>query len=381
MGPTIAEIDHVNLTHNFNQIRGRYPALKIMAIVKANAYGHGVIEITRTLSKNGTDYFGVAFPEEGIQLREAGIKEPILVLGAMLPEYFEISIQNNLDITLSDPQQIPLLRKIARKINRKINLHIKIDTGMKCVGFSNDDFFSYADEIFSEPFFNITGIYTHFSSADEEDLDFTRVQLSRFNEIRTAVKKRKPQILFHSANSAAIMKLPESHFDMVRPGTLLYGNPPDPDFRLCWDLREVMTFKSKISMIRNIKRGDSLGYNRRYTAKSDMKAALVSAGYADGFSRHLSNKGEVLIRGRRCRVIGNVCMDRFLIDIKNNPEIKAGEEVILFGRQADEHIKISETARLLGTIPYEVTCQISARVSRVHKYESKEAEGIGKQDG
>jgi alanine racemase len=367
MGPTTVEIDHNNLVHNLNLIRNRLPKIKIMAVVKANAYGHGDIEIAQTLRKSAVDYFAVAFPEEGIKLRDSGIKTPILVLGAMLPEYFKYPIQYDLDVTLSDPYQIPLLKNICKEENKKANIHIKIDTGMKCVGFSNKQFSNYADEIFKEPFFNIRGIYTHFSSADEEDLTFTKVQLSLFKDIHTLIKKQHPNILFHSANSAAIMQLPESYFDMVRPGTLLYGNPPDPNFKLTWNLKEVMSFKSKVNMIREIKIGDSLSYNRKYIAKSKMKAALIAAGYADGFNRYLSNRGEVLIRGKQYKVIGNICMDRFLVDIKNNPAIQNGDEVILFGRQADEAIKISDVAKKIGTIPYDITCQISKRVERIHK--------------
>ncbi len=368
MGPTVAEIYHKNLIHNLNLIRKNIHGVKVMAIVKANAYGHGDIEISRTLRDNNIDYFGVAFPEEGIKLREAGINTPILVLGAQLPEYFNLHLQHNLDITIADPYQIPLLKDVCRKADKKANVHIKIDTGMNCVGFSHKNFFKCADRIFDEPYFNVTGIYTHFSSADEEDLSYTMLQLERFSKIHKTVKAKYPHILFHTANSAAVMQVPQSHYDMVRPGTMLYGNPPDPDFKGLWDLKEVMRFISKVSLIREIEKGAAVSYNRKYIARKKMKAALIAAGYADGFNRYLSNRGEVLIQGRRYKVIGNVCMDRFLVDINNNPEIKIGDEVTLLGKQGKDHIKISEVARQIGSIPYDITCQVSKRVQRVHKY-------------
>ncbi len=368
MGPTFAEINHANLIHNVNLIRKINPKLKIMAIVKANAYGHGDVEISHTLNNNNIDYFGVAFPEEGIKLRDAGITTPILVLGAQLSEYFKEHLQYNLDITLADPYQIPLLKNLCRKLNKKANVHIKIDTGMNCFGFSYKNFLDYADKIFDEQYFNIVGIYSHFSSADEDDLSFTMLQLKRFQKIQYLIKKKFPEIIFHFANSAAVMQIPQSHFDMVRPGIMLYGNPPGPDFKLSWNLKEVMRFISKISLIREIDKGESASYNRKYTANSNMKAALIAAGYADGYNRYLSNRGEVLIQGERYKVIGNVCMDRFLVDIKNNPDIKIGDEVVLHGRQLNEHIKIAEVARRIGTIPYDITCQVSKRVQRVHLY-------------
>jgi len=368
MGPTIAEIYHENLIHNLNLIRTNLPGVKVMAIVKANAYGHGDIEISRTLRDNNIDYFGVAFPEEGIKLRDAGIKTPILVLGAQLSEYFKDHLQYNLDISIADPYQIPLLKDACRKADKKANVHIKIDTGMNCVGFSHKNFFKCADKIFDEPYFNVTGIYTHFSSADEEDLSFTMLQLERFNEIQKAIKPKYPDILFHTANSAAVMQVPQSHLDMVRPGTMLYGNPPDPDFKLSWNLKEVMRFVSKVSLIRELEKDAAVSYNRKYIAKKKMKAALIAAGYADGFNRYLSNRGEVLIQGHRYKVIGNVCMDRFLVDIKNNPAIKIGDEVTLFGKQVDDHIRIADVARQIGSIPYDITCQVSKRVQRIHIY-------------
>ncbi len=368
MGPTVVEIYHKNLIHNLNLIRTNLPGVKVMAIVKANAYGHGDIEISRTLRDNKIDYFGVAFPEEGIKLREAGIKTPILVLGAQLSEYFELHLRYNLDISIADPYQIPLLKDVCRKTNNKANVHIKIDTGMNCVGFSHKIFFKCAEKIFDEPYFNVVGIYTHFSSADEEDLSFTMLQLERFNKIQKIIKAKYPHILFHTANSAAVMQAPQSHFDMVRPGTMLYGNPPDPDFKLSWDLREVMRFISKVSLIRELEEGAAVSYNRKYIAKKRMKAALIAAGYADGYNRYLSNRGQVLIQGKRYNVIGNVCMDRFLVDIQNNPDIKIGDEVVLLGKQGMDHLKIADVARQIKTIPYDITCQISKRVPRLHIY-------------
>ncbi len=369
MGPTNAIIDHNNLRHNFNLIRSAVGSRKIMTVVKADAYGHGILDVAKTFVKEGADYLGVAFAEEGMALRENNFNTPILVFGAQLSDFFENHLRYNLDLTLTNHKQIRDLERICRKLQKKARVQIKVDTGMGRVGFRHESFLKHLDELFNASFMNIVGIYTHFASADENDLTYTQKQLQRFEDIRHTVHHHyDSSVLFHAANSAAIMRLPQAHLDMVRPGIMLYGNPPAPDFPLEWDLKEAMTFASKIGLIKKLPAGEPVSYNRRYYAKDDMLIAIVPVGYADGYNRRFTNTGEVLINGRRHSVIGTVCMDQIVVNLNNDWTIGEGDEVVLFGRQQEAHITIKEVAHKLETIPYEVTCWISGRVNRSHRH-------------
>jgi len=371
MGPTKAIIDHSRLAHNFRLIQKAVKPAKVMGVVKAEAYGHGGIPAARTLLKEGAAFLGVAFAEEGLKLRQAGIKAPILVFGAQLPDFLEEQVRNHLDITLSYREQIKPLRQICKKLHRKARLHIKFDTGMGRVGFAAKDT-DVLEEVLNENHFEWAGVYSHLSSADESDLDYTLMQIAEFKRLQQLIlhKYRKP-LLFHIANSAAIMRLPRAYFDMVRPGVMLYGNPPGPDFPLTWDLKEVMRFTSRVAAVKTMEAGRPLSYNRRYYTKAKTKVAIIPAGYADGYSRRFTNRGPVLIRGKRYTVAGTVCMDQFMVDLGPRTAVKTGDEVVLYGRQGKEHISIVEVARLLQTIPYEVTCNVSARVPRVHIHSQK----------
>lgn len=338
-----------------------------MAVVKANSYGHGSIETAETLVKNGVDFLAVAFHEEGIELRKAGFSVPILVFGAQLTDFFESHLEYDLDITLTSQQQIHHLEQLYQKYNKKARVHIKVDTGMNRVGFNLRYFIEHAGEIVNSDLFEIVAIYSHLSSSDEEDLTFTKMQIERFNSIReTVLNSTDRQVLFHLANSGAIMRLPESHYDYVRPGVMLYGNPPSPDFNLSWDLREVMRFVSQVTLIKDVPKDEPISYGRRYYTQRDTKIAVIPVGYADGYNRRLTNTGSVLIRGKRYPVSGTVCMDQILVDLGPNAPVEVGDEVVLFGEQGNQHITIVEMARELGTIPYEVTCWPSRRVPRKH---------------
>ena len=368
MGPTTAYISHANLIHNLNLIQQAVAPAKVMGVVKADAYGHGSIEIAKTLIANGVDYLGVAFFEEGIELRKAGIRVPILVFGAHLPGFFSQFLDYDLDITLTDRSQLEPLRALCAKKGKKARVQIKIDTGMGRVGFFPDKDFDLIRQIIGESVWDVVGIYSHLSSADEEDATYTLGQIDRFRQFKDKIEKtftRKP--IFHLANSAAIMKFPQAYFDYVRPGVMLYGNPPGPDFKLEWPLREVMEFKSKITLIKRLPEGQPVSYNRRYHTPRETNIAIVPAGYADGYNRRFTNRGQVLIRGRRYPVVGTVCMDQFMVDLGPRTDVAIGDEVVLYGKQGNEHISIVEVSRVLETIPYEVTCWVSKRVPRVHK--------------
>ncbi len=367
MGPTKAYINHTNLAHNFNLIKNNVAPARVMAVVKADGYGHGSIEASRTLVKHGVEYLGVAFHEEGIELRENGINTPILVFGAQLADFFEAHLKFDLDITLGSLHQIEPLRKICMKLNKRACVHIKIDTGMNRVGFFAEDLSKALNAIFNEDRIEVVGIYSHLSGSDEENPDFTRKQIRDFLRIKRLITKTySKNLLYHIANSGAIMRYPEAYFDMVRPGVMLYGNPPSPDFKQNWDIREVMRFTSKITAIKSLPAGEPVSYSRRFYTKSRTRIGIVPAGYADGYNRKLTNTGQVLIGGKRYPVVGTVCMDQFMVDLGPETDIKIGDEVTLFGRQENEHIKIIDVSRQLETIPYEVTCWVSKRVNRIH---------------
>jgi len=367
MGPTKVIIDHDNLRHNYHLIKKLVHPSKVLCILKANAYGHGSIEVSKTLINEGAEYMGVAYPEEGIELREAGINVPILLFGVHLSDTFKKLVQYDIDVTLTDVQQIEPLRKVCRQLNKKARMHIKFDTGMNRVGFRLDQLESVIEKTFSEKLFEVTGVYSHFSSSDEDDLSYTIKQLDRFNQIKLYIKNNySREILFHIANSGAIMQLKDSYQDMVRPGAMLYGYPPDPNFKLNFDIREVMTFVSKIAMIKKVDRGEPISYGRRFYAEQQTKIAIIPVGYADGFDRRFTNTGRVLIKGECYPVIGAVCMDQIIIDIGIDSKLQVGEDVILLGRQGNECISNIELCKKIGTIPYVLTCGISRRVQRVH---------------
>ncbi len=367
MGPTTAFISHDNLIHNLNLIQKAVAPAKVMGVVKADAYGHGSVEIAKTLIDNGVDYLGVAFFEEGIELRKAGIEVPILVFGAHLPEFFPQFLRYDLDITLTDRGQLEPLKALCKEQKKRARVQVKVDTGMGRVGFFPEKDFELIRQILEEPVWNAVGIYSHLSSADEDDPEYTQMQIRRFAEFKEKIEQSvRKRPFFHLANSAAIMRFPEAYFDYVRPGVMLYGNPPGPDFKLEWPLQEVMAFKSKITLIKKLPKGHAVSYNRRYYTPEETFIGVVPAGYADGYNRRFTNHGQVLIRGRRYPVVGTVCMDQFMVDLGPKTDVQIGDEVVLYGKQGDEHISIVEVSRRLETIPYEITCWVSRRVPRVH---------------
>jgi alanine racemase len=368
MGPTVAQISHPNLSHNIKLIRKAIGSGLIMAVVKANAYGHGDLEVSRTALEAGCEYLGVAFVEEGIKLRQAGISQPILVFGAHYSGFLTSAIDNNLEVTITCSEQIKYLQNLSRS-NKKIPVHLKVDTGMNRVGFQLEQFKNIFINIINNSRFDIKGVYSHLSSADETDRSFTELQISRFEEIKKFVESKcSHDILFHLANSAAIMKYPEAYFDMVRPGIMLYGQPPSPDFDSDWYLKEVLSLRSKLGLIKSLKKNEPVSYSRRFYTKDATHIGLIPAGYADGLNRGLTNNAEVIIRGERYPLVGTVCMDMVMVDLGKNLKCEVGDEVIFYGEDNHENISIREISRRLKTIPYEITCGVSTRVPRNHLY-------------
>jgi len=368
MGPSIAYIHHENFIHNIKLIRDAVGDRKIMAVVKANAYGHGGLELSETAIKAGCEYLGVAFIEEGIELRKKGITAPFLVFGSHQPKQLKQAADLDLDVTLTSIKQLENFEQLLKTSNNIANIHIKVDTGMHRVGFQMSEFENALKMVLNSNQFHLRGIYSHFSTSDDDDNSYANLQIQRFEGIKkTAMQHVQHEVLFHMANSGAIMKFPEAYFDMVRPGVMLYGGCPNPDFPLEWDLKQVMELRSKIGLIQSLNAGEPVSYGRRYFTKNSTDIAVIPIGYADGYSRALTNKGEVIIKNEKHPVVGTVCMDMIMANLGKISEYNTGDDVILFGEKNNLRISIDEVAKKIGTIAYEVTCNISNRIPRIHK--------------
>ncbi len=370
--PTFAEIDLNALRHNFMAIRSSIPRrTEILAVVKADAYGHGFMDISRELEQLGVNAFGVAFLAEGIQLRKSGIDKPILLLGGVYPGQERKCVGFNLSTVIFTMEQAQALNHAAGKLFRKAQVHLKIDTGMGRLGIPYADATGFLKELRSLPNIELEGVMSHFASADELDESgqyFTRLQSERFDWVMTETRKAgySPRYV-HIANSAATFLREIPGCNLVRPGIALYGALPSSDFHGRLDLQPVMRLKSRIAMLKWVEAGTTISYARRFTAGDKTLIASVPVGYADGYSRSLTNKGEVLIRGQRAKVTGTVCMDWIMLDVTGIEEVSVGDEVVLMGTdRVGNCIHAEDLAAAAGTIPYEFFCGISKRVPRVY---------------
>lgn len=370
--PTFAEINLAALHHNFNVIRSSIPnGTEILAVVKADAYGHGFMDISRELEHLGVNAFGVAFLAEGIQLRKSGIDKPVLLLGGVYPGQERKCIGYNLSTIVFNLEQAQSLNQAAGKLFRKAQVHLKIDTGMGRLGIQYTDVPAFMQELRKLPNIALEGIISHFASADELDEQgrhFTRLQAERFEWVITETRKAgfAPRYI-HIANSAGALLRNIPGCNLIRPGIALYGAIPSSDFQGKLDLWPVMRLKSRIAMLKWVEPGTTISYARRYTANGRTLIASVPAGYADGYSRALTNRGETLVRGQRARVTGTVCMDWIMLDVTAVEGVAVGDEVILIGSDsAGNCIHAEELATAAGTIPYEIFCGISKRVPRVY---------------
>ena len=363
--PTRAEIRLGALRRNFRRARELAgPGVKLMACVKANAYGHGIVRVGTELVAEGADYLGVAFLEEGELLRRSGIRAPILVLGAVATAQIPRFLAAGLELALPSVEKAKAVSEAAAATGRRARVHLKIDTGRERIGVHWYSARPFLDEVLALPNLEIAGIFSHFATADE-DLGFAREQLDRFREVLAyldSIGKRPP--LVHLANSAGLVNLPEARFDMVRPGILLYGYEPSPLARV--GLEPVMRLMSKVVYFKVVEAGSGVSYGLAWKAPGRTRLATIPIGYGDGYSRALSNRGEALIRGRRCPVVGRVCMDHLMVDLGPGGEAYNGDEVLLFGTKDGESVDAEELCRRLGTIPYELTCMVSGRVPRIY---------------
>ena len=355
------------IAHNVQAIKRKVAPAQVMAVVKADGYGHGAVPVARTALKAGASFLGVALVEEGIALRENGIKAPILVLGGFFENQVETILEYDLRPTVFDLGRSRALSNAARKRRKPALVHLKVDTGMARLGVDWQSGYAFVDELNQMPGLKLEGVYTHFASSDIAGSPFAQTQVRRFKSFLSGLEGlRLPPLLKHAANSGAIMNLPESYFDLVRPGVSLFGYYPSSDTERSVALQAGLSLRSRVMALRDLGAGDVVSYGSTYRAEKACRIATIPIGYADGFNRLLSNRGEVLIRGRRCQVVGRVCMDQIMVDVGLDTGVTVGDEVVLLGKQASQEISIYEICDKLNTIPYEVTCWISKRVPRIY---------------
>lgn len=367
--PTWIEINLDHLTSNLQEIKAAIgPATQIMAVVKADGYGHGAVAIAEAALKAGASSLAVAFVEEAVGLRRAGIDAPVLVLGYTDPIHFHSLIEYRLTPTVFSLQTALELSKRAAAEKLIMPVQLKVDTGMGRIGFLPKEFVDAAYRISRMPGLKIEGVFTHFSSSDEEDQTYTREQKLLFDRMIDHCNDKGIAFpLIHAANSAAAMAYPDSRYNLIRFGISLYGcYPAEGIFKYRFKLRPILTFKSRVVMVKEVPPGTAISYGCTYRTNKDSIIATVPVGYADGYSRLLSNKGLVLIRGRRAMVVGRVCMDHLMVDATHIPGVRRGDEVVLYGRQGDEEIMIEEMAGLIDTVNYELLCIINKRVPRFY---------------
>ena len=374
---TEAEINLENLAHNFREIKNFTNGADIIAVVKADAYGHGALEVAALYEKLGASILAVACLDEALFLRSGGISAPIMILGATPIHLAKFLTENELIQSVPSLEYAKSLDSAARELKKKISVHIKLDTGMSRFGiYSHSSFAKSA----AEDVFEITklpnlipdGIFTHFAEAENPDTAFTDEQFESFMHVVEILKERGKTFRFcHCANSSAVVNYKRAHLNCVRPGLILYGYSPDGNPVPGLDLRPSLTFKALIGDVRRVFAGDSLSYNRTFVADKDMTVAVVSCGYADGVPRALSNRASFLINGHRAKILGNVCMDLTIVDVTDIPDVKPFDEAIVFGGEKSAFLSPFEQAKHAGTISYELLTSISKRVPRT--YFSQEA--------
>jgi alanine racemase len=368
--PTFAQIDLGKLKQNFNAIQNKAKKSIVMPILKANAYGHGMVTIAKYLEKNNAKIFGVAFLEEGILLRKEGIKADILVLGGLSGYQVEFFIKYNLIITASSIDKLKLIDWIAHKMNKKARVHLKIDTGMERIGvhyYNSKKFFEVSISLKN---IVVEGVYSHFANSDADDLYSTYLQFDRFMEAVSYFEKRDYYLLRHIANSGAIIRFEESQLDMVRTGIALYGYMPDYNLENTLKLSPILSLYSKVVYFKVAEKGAKVSYGSTWEAEEQTRLITIPIGYGDGYPRALSNKGFVLIKGKKYPIVGRVCMDQVVVDIGKD-EVFNQDEVVIIGKSKNRVITADDIAKKVDSISYEILTQINTRVPRIYINEDK----------
>jgi alanine racemase len=371
--PTLCFIDLEALSYNLRQIRKTVgKRVKILSMVKADAYGHGAVAVARALEAGGGDAFGVATVEEAIELRQAEIRSPIIVVAGVYLEQLDQFFDYELTPVVHEIDGLRRMDAAVASRGTALNIHLKIDTGMGRIGLLAADIDSWVPELKKLKSLKIEGVFSHFSHAESVEGDYTRKQLQLFQSVVSRLRSENiSPPLAHLANSAATITLPAAHFDMVRPGLMLYGVYPSPAMAKQIALKPVLSWKTRILQLKKVPAGTSISYGQTFMTKRESLIATLPIGYADGYQRLLSNRGEALVRGQRAPVIGRVCMDLTMIDVTDIRKIKQDDEVVFLGRQEGAEISADEMAAWSNTISYEILTSISARVPRIY-YHSKE---------
>jgi len=365
--PTLVEVDLKRLANNFHAIRQHVAPARVMPILKANAYGHGLLRVAQLMESLGADYIGVAVLEEGILLRLNGIRMPILVLGGILGNQVPGFLKYNLAITASSIEKLSQVDEIAAQMGVKAKVHLKIDTGMERIGVHYYNAQGFLEAALKCKWIEFEGIYSHFANADQTDLSDARSQLERFNEVLSFYEKQSlpPPPMRHMANSPAILQLPEARFDLVRPGVLLYGVYPSAQITHTIMVQPALSWKSRVVYFKVIQPGHAVGYGSTWQTDHMVRAVTVPVGYGDGYFRSMSHKARVLLRGKQYPVVGRISMDQIVVNIEWDSAYN-DDEVILIGEDGDEAIRCEDLAEWAGTIPYEILTNINTRVPRVY---------------
>jgi len=364
--PVWAEVNLQALRHNYREIKKQLePGVKLCAVVKANAYGHGAVPTARVALEEGADYLAVATLSEGMELRQAGFTVPILVLGLVMPEDAKEVVDYELTQVVCELTLAKALSQEAVRQQKSVRVHLKVDTGMGRIGVRPEEIGALAEKISRLPNLEIEGMFSHFAMADCKDKSYTRQQLDAFQRAVAAVEDQGIDLpIKHIAESAAILEIPEAHFNMVRAGVIQYGLWPSEEVTHPIDLQAVMSLKAKVVWLKTLHKGESIGYGRQFVAERESRIATLPIGYADGYIRAYGKQGYVEIHGKKAPIAGRVCMDQVMVDVTDIPHVEIGDEVMLFG---SEHLTIDEVARWGNTINYEIPCLLSGRVPRVYR--------------
>lgn len=365
---TWAEINLDAIAYNVRTIKQHIgPNVELIAVVKANAYGHGAVPVARTALEAGATRLAVHRAIEGVELRQAGIEAPALVMGYTPPGGAEMVARWNLTPSAITIEFAQALSACASALGVTVPVHVKVDTGMSRYGLMPTEVMDFLRALCDLPALRLEGLFTQFATADSVDLTHVRGQLAVFNDVLAAVRQAGIQIpLIHASNSAATMKLPEAHFNAVRPGIALYGMNPSNEWPLVFEIHPALMLKSRVSRVRELPPGTAVSYGRVFITDRPTMAALVPVGYGDGYPHALSNKGNVLVHGRRARILGRVGMDQFVVDVSSIPNVRQDDEVVLIGQQGQSQIRAEEIAQWAGSINYEVTTALLPRVPRVY---------------
>jgi alanine racemase len=363
--PAWTEIDLGKLRHNLQSIRHDLPRdVKLLAVVKDEAYGHGALDVARIAVEEGAWGFGLSTLEEAMYLREGGITAPLLLLGERQEAELEWCVVHDLTVCVNEPHVVRTLGKIAADFGKRVPVHLKIHTGMSRYGVRWDEALPLIEKILAEKSLSLEGVMTHFSQSDETDKTFANLQFARFSEILRALEQRKiPVKLRHACNSGGFLDLPHAHLDMVRVGILLYGVFPSQVCRRISGIEAVMSVKAKIAAIQQLNPGEVVGYGMRYTATSERRIAILPIGYGDGFPR-VRNEGCALIHGRRAPLVGGIAMDALMVDITDIPQAQMWDEAVLMGRQGGEEITVRDIAKLKNSVTYDVLTSWRLRLRR-----------------